>query len=58
MVVYRSSADGKYHARPKAMFLDEVEKDGLKVPRFKKIKPPRVKATGKAAKGKVPYLLS
>ncbi len=37
MVVYRSEHFGTLWVRPTAMFFEEVEKDGQKVPRFRPI---------------------
>ena len=39
LVVYRAIyGDGELWARPKKMFLDNIEKDGKIIPRFKLIK--------------------
>jgi hypothetical protein len=35
VVVYQALADGQYWVRPLDMFLENVEVDGLSVPRFK-----------------------
>lgn len=37
LVVYRALYDGSLWTRPKAMFLEEVEAEGKRVPRFKYI---------------------
>jgi hypothetical protein len=34
VVVYQALADGQYWVRPLGMFLDDVEIDGIKKPRF------------------------
>jgi len=37
LVVYRHLAEGGLWVRPLAMFLEDVEVDGVRVPRFRKI---------------------